>query len=162
MAGLRNSKWDVINRYLATGIGDHRTPGWTLGRAREAAFAGVWDDLVTESLAPVLIRSITDSNVNSSCVYETADGDSLYVSTVLPYITAWSAEKDGFLDTSPPWADTLISAGFSYLDSSATRTLSPYVDTDAERRITYFEILFEWIEGSDGPDESMLVDPWRP
>jgi hypothetical protein len=121
----------------------------------------MWDDLVKETLAPVQVRSVTDSNVNVSCVYETEHGDSIYVSNVLPYVIAWSAERNGFFDAAPPWAENLIAAGFSYLDFSATRTLSPYVDTDAERRITYFEILFEWVEGSDGPEESKLVDPWR-
>jgi len=161
MAGPHSSRWNVINRYLATTIGSHRAPTWSLGAAREAAFAGVWNDLVKEALASTSPRPTTDSNINSSCVYETTAGDAVYVSTVLPFVTAWSAERNGFLDSAPTWAEPLLDLGFTYLDSSATRTLSPYFDTDAERRITYFEILFEWIEGSDGPDESTLIDPWR-
>lgn len=161
MTGPPTTRWDVINRYLATGIGSHRISGWSLGEAREAAFTGVWNGLVSDALAPAKIRPVTDSNINSSCVYELADGDTIYVSTVLPYVIAWDAEKNGFLDSAPSWAGNLIDTGFSYMDSSVTRTLSPYFDTDAERRITYFELLFEWTEGSDGPDKSSLVDPWR-
>lgn len=161
MAGPHSSRWNVVNRYLATAIGSHRVPTWSLGAAREAAFAGVWDELVEEVLAPAGPRPITDSNVNSSCVYETPAGDTVYVSTVLPYVIAWSAEKKAFLDSAPAWAEPLLESGFIYLDSSTTRTLSPYFDTDAERRITYFEVLFEWTEGSDGPEESTLIDPWR-
>lgn len=162
MAGLRSSKWDVINRYLATSIGSHRSSDWSLGKAREAAFAGVWNDLATESLAPEHVRSTTDSNINTSCVYELDNGNAIYISNLLPYVTTWDAQEHSFLDTAPAWVENLLSTGFSYLDSSATHTLSPYVDADAERRITYFEILFEWIEGSDGPDEITLVDPWLP
>ncbi|SDE02397.1 hypothetical protein [Glycomyces harbinensis] len=156
MNGPRHSRWEVINRYLATAIGSHRIPTWSLGPAREAAFSGVWDDLVAAALSPVA-RPVTDSNMNTSCVYEVDGEGTLYVSTVLPFVIAWDAERRAFSDTAPPWAEHLTGFGFAYMDSSSTRTLSPYVDAEADRRITYFELLFEWIEGSDGPDPSTLV-----
>lgn len=162
MAGLLHSRWDVINRYLALTIGSHRIPTWSLGAAREAAFSGAWDGLVAAALSPTQVRPVTDSNINTSCVYEIGGKDTIYVSNVLPYTIAWDAGKRSFLDMSPSWVEQLMSLGFTYMDSSSMRTLSPYFDADAERRITYFEILFEWVEGSDGPDASMLVDPWRP
>lgn len=65
-----------------------------------------------------------------------------------------------FVDSPPSWVGHLMELGFDFLGSEVVRTLSPYVDADAGRRMTYFEILFEWTEGSDGPDEDALVDPW--
>ncbi|MGC5166343.1 hypothetical protein ACLQ14_05870 [Luteimicrobium sp. DT211] len=111
-------------------------------------------------LPGLALRSTTDSNVNTACVYEAGDADrSLYISCVLPVYTAWEGGR--FLDEAPHWGAGLTDAGLTFLGSSATRTLTPYVDDEAERRITYFEMLFEWIEGSDGPDESVLIDPWK-
>lgn len=161
MAGRRTSEWDVLNRYLAVIIGDHRSGTWTLGRQRQAAFDGIWNDLARGLAADLQV--VTDSNQNTSCVFEVpSQRASLYVSTVLPYFIVWSATERRYLDTCPGWASSLTSLGFTYLGSLSTRAVSPYRDEEADRRVTYFELLFEWIEGSDGPPEDDVIDPWVP
>lgn len=161
MAGRRISEWDVLNRFLTVVIGSHRNRSWSLGRQRQAAFDGIWNDLAG-GLADDL-KVVTDSNQNTSCVFDVPSRRaSIYVSTVLPYFTVWSAPERRYLDACPDWATMLASVGFTYLDSVSTRTLSPYRDEEADRRVTYFELLFEWIEGSDGPPEHELIDPWAP
>lgn len=162
MTDRRVSEWDTINRLLAVVIGSHRSPGWSLGRQRDAASAGVWDDLVRR-VVDRPVTPVTDSNMHSSCVFDVgANGDALDVSTVLPVFVVWSGVERRYLDEAPRWADGLVDVGFRFMGSAVTRTLSPYRDADADRRLTYFEILFEWIEGSDGPPAGELVDPWRP
>jgi len=105
------------------------------------------------------MKVVTDSNTNTSCVFEIGPhGDVLYLSTVLPFFTTWSGSE--CLDQCPSWANLFTVCGFSYLGSVVTRTLSPYKDKEAGRRLTYFELLFEWTEGSDGPTQQRLVDPW--
>lgn len=162
MAERAASGWDVLNRYLAVSVGSHRTPAWSLGPARQAAFDGVWDELVDE-VVDLPVRPVTDSNTHTSCVYEVGDsGDVLAVSNVLPYVAVWEARTGGYRDSPPEWALRLLGLGLGFMGSAATRALSPYRDAEAARRITYFEILFEWVEGSDGPPEDQLVDPWEP
>jgi len=162
MAGELTSEWHVINRLLALTIGSHRGRSWSLGCQREAAFEGIWNDLV-RSVVGGDLKVVADSNQNTACVFEVRSRRaSLFVSTVLPYFIAWSASERQYLDRCPEWAASLLDAGFSYLGSSSTRTLSPYRDEDADRRLTYFEILFEWIEGSDGLPQHELIDPWVP
>lgn len=162
MAGRAATEWDVINRYLAVSVGNHRTPAWSLGPARQAAFDGVWDGLVDE-VVDLPVRPVTDSNTHTACVYEVGvSGDVLAVSNVLPYVAVWTASTGGYRDSPPGWTARLLGLGLSFMGSAATRTVSPYRDAEAGRRITYFEILFEWVEGSDGPPEEELVDPWLP
>lgn len=161
MAGRQVSEWDVINRFLTWIIGSHRRR-WSLGTQRMAAADGVWNDLV-EDLLGSEVEIVTDSNMNTSCVFEIPSRQAcLYVSTVLPFFVVWSAADRRFLDYCPDWVAILTKYGFLYLGSSSTRTLSPYRDEEADRRITYYEILFEWIEGSDGPAEHELINPWQP
>lgn len=159
VCGRQASEWNVINRFLILTVGSHREH-WTLGRPRQAAFEGIWNDLASE-LIDRGTRVVTDSNMNTSCVFEVDPHDDvLYLSTVLPFFTVWSGSQ--CLDQCPDWAKRLTSHGFSYLGSRVTETLSPYRDDEAERRLTYFEMLFEWTEGSDGPSSQELIDPWVP
>ncbi len=161
MVGRRISGWVVINRFLAISVGSHRH-AWSLGPARQAAFDDVWSELVSGLIA-VRTRVVTDSNMNTSCVYEVGTvGEVLFVSRVLPFVTVGGGRASGYMDSCPEWAESLVELGFSYLGSAAARTLSPYRDDESDRRITYFELLFEWIEGSDGPTGHDLVDPWSP
>ncbi len=155
-------QWDVLNRYLAVVLGSHRRGAWSMGRQRGAASTGTWDALVAALVGGDLV-TVTDSNMHTSCVYDVRDERAvLHVSTVLPYVIVWSDVERRFLDTCPDWATPLTDAVFSHLGSACTRTWSPYRDDEAERRITYFELLFAWIEGSDGPPADETVDPWRP
>lgn len=161
MAGRPISEWDVLNRFLALVIGSHRG-SWALGGARQAAFDGIWDEIVTRTVEAE-VRVMTDSNMHTSCVYEVgADGDSLLLSTVLPFSTVWSRCENRYLDDPPSWAERFQDLGFAHLGERAARTLSPYHDDEADRRLTYAELLFEWTEGSDGPPEHALFDPWNP
>lgn len=161
MAGRRISEWDVLNRFLTVAIGSHRGTSWSLGRQRQAAFDGIWNDLVGGLADDLTV--VTDSNQNTSCVFDMPNQRAvLYVSTVLPRFIVWSGTERCYLDICPDWATMLGTVGFTYLDSASTRTLSPYRDEEADRRMTYYELLFEWIEGSDGPPEHELIDPWVP
>lgn len=162
MAGRPTSEWDVLNRFLALVIGSHRGGAWSLGPARQAAFDGIWDEVVAQELT-LPSRVITDSNMHTSCVYEVGTkGDVLHLSTVLPFVAVWSAPERRYVDRLPPWAECMRGMGFSHLGERAAQTLSPYRDDDADRRITYAELLFEWTEGSDGPPIETLIDPWKP
>jgi hypothetical protein len=101
--------------------------------------------------------------MHSSCVYEVSAGSALlHVSTVLPFFAIWNATERRYMNRCPSWAEGLEFAGFALMDDRAARTLSPYRDDEADRRLTYAELLFEWTEGSDGLPDDALVDPWKP
>lgn len=137
MAGQRTSKWDVLNGFLEVIVGPHRDRTWSLGHQRQAACDGIWNDLA-RGLAVGDMKVITDSNQDTSCVFEVPrESASLYISTVLPLFIVWSATERRYLDTCPDWAMPLTGVGFAYVGSSVTRTLSPYRDEESDRRITY-------------------------
>ncbi|WP_448630637.1 hypothetical protein [Cellulomonas soli] len=169
-AGLR-PEVRVLNAYLAVAAGSHRVPGWSFGRAREGAMRGVWDELVLDEAGRGRYRAVTDSNINNACVYElasepAASGPTVYVSTLLPAMTVFDWRHRRALDVGAlalpeqSLVARLGELGIRYVDDVLCRTRSPYRDDVDDHALTYFEVLFEWVDASSPFEDHGTVAPW--
>ncbi|GIG20024.1 hypothetical protein Cch01nite_07480 [Cellulomonas chitinilytica] len=169
MAGLSNEAY-VLNTFIESAAGSHRVPGWSFGRAREVAMRNVWDRFVLVGDGIERYARETDSNINNACVYSIRDAAgrvSVFLSTLFPSMTVYDATEghaislDALELPEAKLARRMESLGIRYIGDELCRTESPYVDDEDGHRLTYFEVLFEWVDGSPVFEGAEVLKPWR-
>ena len=163
----------LLDHYLTLAIGQ---PGAaSLENALRLSSIDVFDRIVMGFELSVPVRVLTDPAINPSCVYliELEDERSavFWISTVLPLACVALYRSDEFerftvLDDSDNRLATLgvllRQMGIALLDETMCRSNSRYLNDEATKYDTYFEVLFEFDAFPPWEASDPRSGGWRP